>query len=71
LRRIVSEWRLTNPEAPRGRAKGAYPPPIEAHLISSSATAPIAAKALNMSVSAIRKTSLRVGSRASCGFQKV
>ena len=50
--------RLTNPEAPRGRAKGAYPP----------ATAPIAAKALNMSVSAIRKTSPRVGSRASCGF---
>jgi len=61
-------WRLTNSEARQDRAKGAYPPPIEAHPISSSATAPIAAKALIMSVSAVQETSPRVGSRASCGF---
>jgi hypothetical protein len=53
------------------RAKGAYPPPIEAHPISSSATAPIAAKALIMSVSAVREISPRVGGRARCSFHKV
>jgi hypothetical protein len=68
LRGIVGEWWLINPETLWGRAKDAYPPPIEAHPTSSSATAPIAAKALNMSVSAIQETSPRVGSRASCGF---
>jgi hypothetical protein len=44
--------------------------PLATHLISSSATAPIAANELSAALNAIYLTSARVGSQASCSLQE-